>query len=110
MGTQSVSFSGETDVSVNCDQDFAYITSDTYPSHELMTGITGTNEQVPVPAVNYAAPIKLNPVYVTGTTTIDAALGVAVNGVPIYDYSAQGELDVHNYDPSTDTVVSGQLD
>lgn len=108
--TQSVSFSGETDVSVNCDQDFAYITSDTYPSHELMTGITGTNEQVPVPAVNYAAPIKLNPVYVNGTTTIDAAVGVAVNGVPIYDYSAQGELDVHNYDPSTDTVVLGQLD
>lgn len=108
--TQSVSFSGESDVSVTCDQEFAYITSDTYPTHDLMNGITGTNEQVPVPAVNYAAPIKLNPVYVNGTTTIDAAVGVAVNGVPIYDYSAQGELDVHNYDPSTDTLLLGQLD
>lgn len=108
--TQSVSFSGESDVTVTCDQEFAYITSDTYPKHDLMNGITGTNEQVPVPAVNYAAPIKLNPVYVNGTTTIDAAVGVAVNGVPIYDYSAQGELDVHNYDPSTDTLLLGQLD
>lgn len=107
---QSVLDSGFSDVSVTCDMDYAYVTSDTYPSHDLMNGITGTNEQIPVPALNYAAPIKLAPQIANSVTSIDAALGVAVNGVPIYDYSAQGELDPGEYDPRTDTVLLGQLD
>ena len=106
----SVSAAGFTDVAVTCDSEYAYVTSDTYPDHVLMNGITGTNEQIPVPAVNYAAPIKLAPAMATSPTTIDAAVGVAVNGVPIYDYSAQGELDIYNYDPASDTLVLGQLD
>ncbi|MCW8833941.1 MAG: YHYH protein, partial [Colwellia sp.] len=85
-------------------------TSETYPEHDLMNGIKGTNEQIPVPATNYSAPIKLAPQLASNLTTIDAAVGVAVNGVPIYDYSAQGELDLNNYDPNSDTVVLGQLD
>ncbi|KZN68803.1 YHYH protein [Pseudoalteromonas luteoviolacea] len=108
--TQSVSLSPESDVTVTCDADYAYITSDTYPGHDLMNGITATNEQIPVPAIGYAAPIKLEPHTATTPTTIDAALGVAVNGVPIYDYSAAGELDLFNYDPNIDTVKLGQLD
>ncbi|MCF2857181.1 YHYH protein [Pseudoalteromonas sp. SMS1] len=107
---QSVALSPESDVSVTCDENYAYITSDTYPDHDLMNGITATNEQIPVPAVGYAAPIKLEPHTATSPTTIDAALGIAVNGVPIYDYSAAGELDLFNYDPSIDTVALGQLD
>ena len=75
-----------------------------------MTGITGTNEQIPVPAKDYAAPIKLNPKKAKAITTIDAAVGVAVNGVPIYDYSSQGELDVNSYDEKHDTLALGQLD
>ncbi|SFD27307.1 YHYH protein [Pseudoalteromonas denitrificans] len=106
----SVSQAGFNDVNVTCDTEFAYITSDTYPSHDLMNGITGTNEQIPVPAVNYSAPIKLSPVIASSKTTIDAALGVAINGVPIYDYSSQGELDIYNYDANSDTVKLGQLD
>ena len=97
-------------VSVTCDNEYAYVTSSTYPDHEVMTGITGTNEQVPVPAEGYSAPIKLNPVKAESFTTIDAAVGVAVNGVPIYDYSSQGELDIHEYDEKHDTLVLGQLD
>ncbi|MGJ8647165.1 MAG: YHYH protein [Marinomonas colpomeniae] len=97
-------------VSVTCDNEYAYVTSSTYPDHEVMTGITGTNEQVPVPAEGYSAPIKLNPVKAENFTTIDAAVGVAVNGVPIYDYSSQGELDIHEYDERHDTLVLGQLD
>ena len=46
-------------VSVTCENGKAVITSDTYPDHTLMTGIVGTNEQVPVPAKDYAAPIPL---------------------------------------------------
>ena len=97
-------------VSVTCDDDYAYITSDTYPDHDLMNGITGTNEQIPVPAVDYSAPIKLNPVLNDVLTSIDAAVGIAVNGVPIYDYSAAGDLDIYNYDAGLDTLVLGQLD
>ncbi|KZN43634.1 hypothetical protein N474_20445 [Pseudoalteromonas luteoviolacea CPMOR-2] len=108
--TQSVALSPESDVTVTCDANYAYVTSDTYPDHDLMNGITATNEQIPVPAVGYAAPIKLEPHTAANPTTIDAALGVAVNGVPIYDYSAAGELDLFNYDPSIDTVKLGQLD
>lgn len=107
----SISEAGFTDsVEVTCDDEFAYIASDTYPDHDLMNGITGTNEQMPVPATNYAAPIILSPQLADSLTTIDAALGVAVNGVPIYDYSSQGELDVYNYDAGSDTVLLGQLD
>ena len=97
-------------VGVTCDDEYAYIASDTYPDHDLMNGITGTNEQIPVPATNYAAPIKLDPQLASVLTTIDAAVGVAVNGVPIYDYSAQGALDIYSYDANSDTLALGQLD
>ncbi|MBH0045465.1 YHYH protein [Pseudoalteromonas sp. NZS11_1] len=109
--TQSVSNAGfDQSVSVTCDEQYAYIASSTYPDHDVMTGITGTNEQIPVPAKDYAAPIKLNPKKAKAITTIDAAVGVAVNGVPIYDYSSQGELDVNSYDEKHDTLALGQLD
>ncbi|WP_022951113.1 YHYH protein [Leucothrix mucor] len=97
-------------VTVTCNEEYAYVASSTYPDHEVMTGITGTNEQIPVPAIGYAAPIKLAPKKADTVTTIDAAVGVAVNGVPIYDYSSQGELDVSTYDAKHDTLVLGQLD
>ena len=108
---QSVSDGGfNASVGVSCDDEYAYITSSTYPDHDLMNGITGTNEQIPVPAVDYAAPIKLNPVLSDVLTSIDAAVGVAINGVPIYDYSAAGDLDIYNYDAGLDTLALGQLD
>lgn len=97
-------------VQLSCDSDYAYVSSSTYPDHELMNGITGSNEQIPVPAPGYRAPIRLNPASSEKLTTIDAAVGVAVNGVPIYDYSSQGELDPYHYDPQHDTVRLGQLD
>jgi len=97
-------------VTITCDDAYAYLASDTYPAHELMTGIVGSNEQIPVPAKNYVSPLRLNPTKAAKFTTIDAAVGVAVNGVPIYDYTSQGELDPSQYDPRTDTVLTGQLD
>lgn len=100
-------------VTVTCDDDYAYIQSNTYPEHELMTGIVGTNEQVPVPAVDHVSPIRLAPTPAPEPTMRDAALGVAVNGVPIYDYSAAGELtldDLSIYHPEIDTIALGQLD
>lgn len=97
-------------VTVHCDSTYAYIEGDTYPSHEKMNGITGTNEQVPVPAPGYTSPIVLAPKLAASVTSNDGALGVAVNGVPIYDYSSQGALDLYSYDPKYDTKAQGQLD
>lgn len=110
---QSVTDAGfEDSVSVTCQNGHALIASDTYPDHTLMTGITGTNEQVPVPA-DYAAPIILSPTLGTTPLTRDAALGVAVNGVPIYDYTAGGEMsqdDLAHHQARHDTWQTGQLD
>lgn len=97
-------------VTVTCDGTYAFVGGDTYPDHEKMNGIIGTNEQVPVPAPGYESPIALAPVKAAQVKTIDAALGVAVNGVPIYDYSSQGNLDPSVYDPKADTKLNGQLD
>ena len=99
-------------VSVTCSDSHATITSDTYPNHEMMTGIVGTNEQVPVPA-EYAAPIILNPELGDTPLTRDAALGVAVNGVPIYDYTGGGEMsqdELLHHQTRHDTIQTGQLD
>ncbi|MCZ4259140.1 YHYH protein [Sulfitobacter sp. G21635-S1] len=78
-----------------------------------MTGIVGTNEQVPVPARDYSAPIPLTPSLGTTPQTRDAALGVAVNGVPIYDYTGGGEMtveDLYHTQTEHDTLQTQQLD
>ncbi len=109
----SVADAGFSDsVTVTCDTNHATLTSDTYPDHDMMTGISGTNEQVPVPA-DYAAPIILTPTLDGTPLTRDAALGVAVNGVPIYDYTGGGEMaqaDLAHHQARHDTLQTGQLD
>lgn len=111
--TASVNDAGFSDkVTVTCSGNQALIISDTYPDHELMTGIVGTNEQFPVPA-DYAAPIPLKPSLGSSPLTRDAALGVAVNGVPIYDYTGSGEMtekDLHHHQTKHDTLLTQQLD
>ena len=102
-------------VTVRCDASYAYIAGDTYPAHDVMNGIVGTNEQIPVPAPSYEAPIPLEPARAAQVTTRDSALAVAVNGVPIYDYTAGGEITMDadgnaEYDSRLDTVLIGQLD
>ena len=97
-------------VTVTCDGTYALVASDTYPDHVKMTGITGTNDQLPVPAVGYKSPIVLAPSRAAAVTSIDAALGVAVNGVPIYDYTSQGTNSLSVYDPKADTKLTGELD
>lgn len=100
-------------VTVTCEEGQALIASTTYPDHPLMTGIVGTNEQFPVPAENYVSPIPLEPVLGTEPHTRDAALGVAVNGVPIYDYTGGGEMsvaDLSEPQDRNDTVLTEQLD
>lgn len=68
-----------------------------------MTGIVGTNEQIPVPASGYAAPIPLEPRLTGSPRTRDASLAVAVNGVPIFDYTGGGEMSID--DLQLDNIV-----
>lgn len=98
---------------VTCHDDHAMIHSDSYASHEMMTGIVGTNEQIPLPAPGYHAPIVFNPSFHGEPQTRDSSLGVAVNGIPIFDYSAGGEMTVeelYSYHPRQDTILIQQLD
>lgn len=97
-------------VTITCDATKASLTSNTYPDHDLMNGITATNEQIPVEAPGHTVPVMLAPTFAPAPLTVDAALGVAVNGVPIYDYSGAGEINPGTYDPAVDTLVTGQLD
>lgn len=111
--TASVNEAGFNDsVTVTCSSSQALISSDTYPDHDMMTGIVGSNEQLPVPA-DYAAPIPLKPSLGSTPITRDAALGVAINGVPIYDYTGGGEMtveDLHHHQTKHDTLLTKQLD
>ncbi len=112
--TASVEDAGFSDtVTVACQDGSAVISSDTYPDHTLMTGIVGTNEQVPVPAFGYEAPIPLAPELGDTPQTRDAALGIAVNGVPIFDYTGGGEMsqeDLSEHQVEHDTLLTQQLD
>lgn len=112
--TKSVSEAGFDDVvSVVCKDGTALLSSDTYPNHVMLTGIVATNEQTVVPAVNYTSPIRLAPNLTSQPKTRDAALGVAVNGVPIYDYTGGGEMsqdDLMHYQARHDTIATQQLD
>lgn len=98
------------DLELICDNEYGYIISNTLPSHLMMIGITSPNEQVPIPAINYISPIKLKPKKSKKFILRDAALGVAINGVPIYDYTSKGEIDLYNYNSKKDTYALGQLD
>lgn len=110
----SVADAGFTDeAEVTCDAEHAYIHSDSYASHEMMTGIVGTNEQIPMPAPGYFAPIRFNSEYLGTPQTRDSSLAIAVNGIPIFDYSAGGEMSVEElyyHQPHVDTIILQQLD
>ena len=59
-------------------------------SHTLMLGITGSNQQFPTKH-NMEIKLPLNPKHASrNTQTEPGAVGIAVNGVPIFDTSTQG--------------------
>jgi hypothetical protein len=100
-------------VSVFCGNSQAHLGSVTYPGHTLMACIVGSNEQVPVPAMSYTAPIALEPVMGDAPQTRDSSLAVAANGVPIFDYTSGGEMkveDLYHHQTRHDTILSNQLD
>ena len=91
-----------------CDNTYAYIASDGLATHQMMNGIVATNLQVPV-AQNFlgtnAWKIPLAPaIAATTTSAVDGPIGVAINGVPIFNPCKQGGCQ------NGDTKVLGELD
>ncbi len=94
-----------------CDGTYAYIASNGLPTHAMMDGITATNLQVPL-AVNFtgtnAWKIPLAPAIAAVTTSaLDGPIGVAINGVPIFNPCKQGGCTGPG---GGDTKVLGELD
>jgi YHYH protein/Phosphatidylethanolamine-binding protein len=91
-----------------CDASYAYVASDGLATHAMMDGITASNLQVPV-AQNFlganAWKIPLAPAIAAATTSaVDGPIGVAINGVPIFNPCKQGGCQ------NGDTKVLGELD
>ncbi|WMW79137.1 YHYH protein [Undibacterium cyanobacteriorum] len=95
-------------VSVSCDANYAYVSSLGIANHTMMNGITATNLQVPtVQKFNgaYGWKIPLSPAIAASTTSaVDGPIGVAINGVPIFNPCKQGGCQ------NGDTKVLGELD
>ncbi len=93
---------------VECDSTYAYVASDGLPTHIMMDGIVASNLQVPI-AQNFfgadAWKIPLEPAIAATTTTADdGPIGVAINGVPIFNPCKQGGCQ------NGDTKALGELD
>lgn len=92
------------------DATYFYVESRGIPNHEMMTGITGWQQQFPTPQCytdNNAWSIPLNPVIATTPVPVSAqhftrgAIALAINGVPIFNpYTNTG----------VDAYLDGQLD
>ena len=93
---------------VGCDAQFAYISSEGLPTHTMMDGITASNLQVPTSQRflgTNAWRIPLAPKLAEGPTSVtDGPVGVAVNGVPIFNPCKQGGCQ------NGDTKLLGELD
>jgi len=93
---------------VSCDSTYAYVGSYGIATHSMMNGIRGTNLQVPIPQNfrgSHAWRIPLAPtIAATPTAVVDGPIGVAVNGVPIFNPCKQGGCQ------NGDTKVLGELD
>ena len=80
---------------LTCDSTYGYFaTLGIQSKHAMMNGIIATNQQVPIPQ-NFtgtnAWKIPLTPkVAATKVSAVDGPIGIAVNGVPIFNPCKQG--------------------
>ena len=105
-GSMTIATTGVT--SVGCDSVYAYINTDGLAAHAMMNGIVATNLQVPLSQAFIGAnawKIPLTPAIAASTTAVDdGPIGIAVNGVPIFNPCKQGGCQ------NGDTKVLGELD
>ena len=96
---------------VNCDTQYAYVASNGLGTHTMMNGITASNLQVPIAQNFYGAngwKIPLSPaIAATPTSVNDGPIGVAINGVPIFNPCKQGGCAAPG---GGDTKALGELD
>ena len=96
---------------IRCDEKYLRFSSKGLPDdqHIMMVGIDATNQQVPINH-NYQFTITRSPVVnKTKVATEAGAIGVAVNGVPIFDPSTQGKVNkISGKRPHT--LLEGELD
>lgn len=97
-------------VSTSFDATYFYVQSQGIADHEMMAGITGWQQQVPIPQCylgSNAWSIPLNPVIATIPVPVNpqhfirGALALAVNGIPIFNPFTNTGVDA---------LVDGQLD
>lgn len=80
-----------------------------HPSHPMMTGIEATNQQFPS-VHDYEFEIDTAPRLESRTTPTQAGpIGVAVNGIPLFDPSTQGPRQ-RNTGKRPHTLDAGELD
>ena len=97
---------------VTCDETYAnFSTLGIQSRHAMMNGIVATNQQVPIPQ-NFTGTnawrIPLVPqVAATKLSAVDGPIGLAVNGVPIFNPCKQGGCSGPG---GGDTKVVGELD
>lgn len=99
-------------LSVTCDSTYAYFaTHGIQTRHPMMNGIRVTNQQVPLEqnfTGSNAWRIPLVPqVASTKVSAVDGPIGIAVNGVPIFNPCKQGGCDAPG---GGDTKTLGELD
>ncbi|MBT5954775.1 YHYH protein [bacterium] len=89
----AAAFAGYSQVSTDYDDTYFYVSSDGIPGHQMMVGIEAWIAQVPLPhpySGDNAWSIPLETEYADSPISIESdfqrgALGIAVNGVPIFN-------------------------
>lgn len=97
-------------VKTRSDEKNFYVESNGLPDHEMMTGITAWQQQVPLPQKYYGEnawqfplfPVPAKEPMSANTNFFRGAIAIAANGVPIFN-------PIKN-DGRTDTFLAGELD
>lgn len=105
-------------VSVMCDSQWMYVSSLEVPNDEMMVGITGWNQQVPLPFImsdvlSTIWKIPLKPVWskTTSPTTGVSATALMVNGVPLFNPTKPSQNgNQSQYSAAADPLLTGELD
>lgn len=99
-------------LAITCDSTYGWFASTGIQgAHPMMHGITATNQQVPLPQ-NFTGTnawrIPLVPtIAATKTSAVDGPIGIAINGVPIFNPCKQGGCSGPG---GGDTKALGELD